>query len=749
MSTRSLGSLTLDLIAKVGGFTQGMDQAARVAASKLKSIEDSAYKAGNALGTAMRIGAGMVAAQASAAAAAIGLAINRMDELSKAAARAQLPIEDFTELEYAGRLSDVAMSDLVTTFGRLAKSQQEALKDTSSQAAAFKQMGVEIKNADGSLRRGKDIFYDLADAYRRFKGSPEALAAGQQIFGRSFQNLIPLMKDGSQGLRDIAAEANELGLVFDQEAGSNAEAFNDNLTRMKELLSGLAIIAASEVLPKLLEITNAMVDWVKESKNAQRIADAFSVSFDLLSIAVNGASVAWELMKLNIGSSVQAMLAAKDALIGLHEASLNMATLGLANGSVMGGLSRAKGVVTDTADLIKSNMDDAYKSVRQSMDGIMRTLNGGGTVDVGKRKSRGAPLPFESPDSVEAGGRAKQRVDKLQQSYDRLMASMSERIGLFGKEGEAARLAYQLEHGELNKLTDAQKEALMVQANKIDQLDREKKAQDELNEARKREVEDMFSWKSNIEDMLSDLEFEYELLKMTNEQREVAVALRYANAEAASEEGRLITDAIRRNQQFAEDQMKIIDGMDAVRSAGADFFLDFASGAQSFKDSMLDALESVRNRLLQMAAEKLFDQLLGAQGTAQTGSAGGFWANMLGAMFKGGRAGGGSVSPGSMYRVNETGMEMVSVGGRDYLMTGGQSGIVSAAGGDMSVRVQPKVEINIENQTGAAMDTSNQSVNWDGEKWVIGIVAKAVGSGKLDRTFGSAFGVRRQGYSGG
>lgn len=44
MSTRSLGQLTLDLIAKVGGFTEPMDKAARNAQKNAQDIENSANK---------------------------------------------------------------------------------------------------------------------------------------------------------------------------------------------------------------------------------------------------------------------------------------------------------------------------------------------------------------------------------------------------------------------------------------------------------------------------------------------------------------------------------------------------------------------------------------------------------------------------------------------------------------------------------------------------------------------------------
>lgn len=48
-----------------------------------------------------------------------------------------------------------------------------------------------------------------------------------------------------------------------------------------------------------------------------------------------------------------------------------------------------------------------------------------------------------------------------------------------------------------------------------------------------------------------------------------------------------------------------------------------------------------------------------------------------GMLFGGGKASGGSVSPNSMYQVNELGMEMITVSGNDYLLTGNKSGNIT------------------------------------------------------------------------
>jgi hypothetical protein len=74
---------------------------------------------------------------------------------------------------------------------------------------------------------------------------------------------------------------------------------------------------------------------------------------------------------------------------------------------------------------------------------------------------------------------------------------------------------------------------------------------------------------------------------------------------------------------------------------------------------------------------------------------GGFWSSLIGAVFGGGRASGGPVSAGGLYRVNEDGPELLNVGNQSYLMMGNRGGTVtpnSQLGGKtqiINVNVQP------------------------------------------------------------
>lgn len=65
------------------------------------------------------------------------------------------------------------------------------------------------------------------------------------------------------------------------------------------------------------------------------------------------------------------------------------------------------------------------------------------------------------------------------------------------------------------------------------------------------------------------------------------------------------------------------------------------------------------------------------------------------------RASGGTTKPNSMYRVNEQGIEMLSVGGKDYLMNGAQQGRITPAG-QVGSTVTYAPQINIDSRTDQA-----------------------------------------------
>lgn len=658
--SRSLGSLTVDLIARTFGFEQGMDKAARTAEKRMKEIEARAKKFGAVVGTALVAGAGIVANQ-------LRNTINQMDELSKAAQRASLPTEEFSKLAYAGELADVSIQDLQASLGRLAKAQADAEKSTSTQGRIFDALGIATKNAEGNLRSTYEVFLDFADAFQEYQGSPEIVAAGLNIFGRSFQNLIPLLKDGSEGLKAAGIEAEQLGLVLSDEAGRQAEQFNDDLTRLQSALTGLWREVASQVLPQLVQLSGEFVKAAKDGETMKNIADQLAQSLrDVADTAVFFYNLISRLGEL------------RSLLAGLEN---TLSKFSLGNLSGIGDQVRSLLPEWLYSPIGGSRPAPAAAPGREMDPTLGAPLS---PAELSARNSRLRRISGAFGDTQRAGSAGKskeqQEADQLKRAYDSLIESMDERIALFGKEGEAAKVRYETENGSLKALSDELKATAIARAEQYDQMVLMKELQDAADDAVNKETEAYRDQQKAIREFIGDLEFELALIGMTNIEREKAIALRYANVDAMSEEGRQIGTLIEQIQRASEVESYWMD----VQSSMEDAFYDFATGAKNAKDALGDFLDAIYSESIRAASKYFSEQLTNmfkGSGTSGGDSAGwGGFASWIGSIFGGGKASGGWAKANTMYEVNESGLEMATVRGRDYLLTGGSGAQITPAG---------------------------------------------------------------------
>lgn len=259
--SKSLGTLTLDLVAKIGGFVDGLSKAERESKKRMDGIKKSVAGVGAALGA---LGAGAAVGTAALVKSQIDLA----DAFSKQSSILGIAIEDLSALSYAADLSDVSNKQLETSITKLNKAMKDSLEGTGAGAEAFKVLGVNVKNADGTLRDSYSVFTDVADAFAGMEDGATKAALAQEIFGKSGTKLIPLLNGGAEGLADMRREAEQLGQVIDSDTGKAAEEFNDNLTRLQKVVSGTGNQLAKELLPSLVEFT----DLIKDEKTQESIA---------------------------------------------------------------------------------------------------------------------------------------------------------------------------------------------------------------------------------------------------------------------------------------------------------------------------------------------------------------------------------------------------------------------------------------------------------------------------------------------
>jgi len=679
--TNSLGRLTLDLVVKAGAFTAGMTAAERQAQKSLSAIEKRAYKFGETLGVALKAGAVAATAALTAVAAAVGTAINRADEMRDLSIRTGVATEKLSEYAYAAKQTGTDIDGLSRGLKLLAKNAAEAADAGSGRGKLFAALGINVKDAAGNLKQLDQLLPEIADKFKGLEDGTTKAALAQELFGKSGLDLIEFLNQGSAGLQEAGDKAKSLGIIISGETAAAADEFNDKLGDLRAIAEGFALQLAAELLPRLIDLADRFNASAKEGEllgtTVKDVGSAFDLfagqmkksdevgnSFRLMMTQVNGTirvlkSSLGDLLDMDFSRFFKKLVEAQKRSTAAVLAGFGVQPANTPNPNARAGSRRRGGG--------PMNMTPGVSAVDEAA--VLAALAGNGTT-----KPKGAKSGKSD---------AEKEADKLKAAYDRMNESLTEQIGTFGMVGEAAKLRYELEHGELSKLTDAEKESLIVKAEKLDAMNLEKELQDAAAKAVRQETEAFEENQKAYKKLISDMEFENSIIGLGNAAREKAIALRYAGVEAMSAEGQEISALIDKNIQLRESYGFIEDVKDGL----SDMFVDFASGAKSAKEAFGDFADELFKRALQFVADKAIDAMFDAfNGDGKIGgqdsSGGGMWANIFGAFagaFGGGKASGGPVLPGKFYRVNESGMEGLTVNGKDYLMTGSQSGVVTPA----------------------------------------------------------------------
>lgn len=199
--------------------------------------------------------------------------------------------QQLQEFAYASELIDVSVDTLQGSLTKLTNNMQDTMNGTGNAKASFDKLGVSVINAvDGSMRSANDVFYETIDALGQVKNETERDAMAMDIFGRSAQDLNPLIIQGSKTLKEYADEAHNVGYVLDDEALSALGAVDDAYQRLQNTQEGVKNQLSAEFAPYLEEFYGDVTTMVKDGGKALKdsgIVDSFGMLLDTVGDILN------------------------------------------------------------------------------------------------------------------------------------------------------------------------------------------------------------------------------------------------------------------------------------------------------------------------------------------------------------------------------------------------------------------------------------------------------------------------------
>ena len=208
------------------------------------------------------------------------------DEILTQSAVTGLSTEALQEYQYAAELVDVSLDTLTSSQTKMIRSMDAARRGSKEQAEAFDKLGISVQNADGTLRDAQDVFGDAIDALGAISNETERDAIAMTIFGRSARDLNPLIKAGSDGLRELAQEAHNVGYVMSEEALDALGAVDDQVQRMNRSNEALKNQIAVGMAPAVENLMKKGTDFfvrLQEAAEGSGILEVFGALLDVVS----------------------------------------------------------------------------------------------------------------------------------------------------------------------------------------------------------------------------------------------------------------------------------------------------------------------------------------------------------------------------------------------------------------------------------------------------------------------------------
>lgn len=228
-----------------------------------------------------------------AAGAAVKFAAEFQDTTIKAARAAGMASQAFSSLAYAAGLGGVSADTL-------GKSMSKLQNPTDDAARTFRDLGIQMRDASGKVRDQEALLGDLADKFERIDSPVTKSQAAIRIFGEEGAKMVSVLEGGSKSLSDARKEAYAFGQTVSEQAGKNAEQFNDNLSKVTKGLTGFRNVVSesaiemanqSGALEAVQNVLKSSIEWwrslSKETQNTILKAGAIAAGFGAVLLALS------------------------------------------------------------------------------------------------------------------------------------------------------------------------------------------------------------------------------------------------------------------------------------------------------------------------------------------------------------------------------------------------------------------------------------------------------------------------------
>ncbi len=474
MAGKSLGTLTIDLVAKVGGFVSGMDKAERASAKWSKQVQDDVAKSSAALAG---IGAAAIAAGLAVGASGFQLlksTSRQIAETDRWAKSLQLSTQELLAWQFAAEKAGVSGDQMADIFKDIGDKIGDAVLNKSGEAVdALNALGLSAEKLS-KVSPDKQLLA-IGESLGKISTNAEKTTILESL-GNDLSKLLPLFDNNNQKLKQFIDLAKDYGVAPDPSSIDDLVKVNQLFEDMEAQVAGLKIEIAAGLakvdLTPLQGSLDKLHDVLTDPLVLQGISDLVSEVAQLAGWLVKAAAGAGQLAA-STGNRFAA-LSGKIDLTNIDQVNERIEYLQKILEGKKGFYSQSEsmfGWITGVDDSAKA-LNDELQSLIETRDKFSKSSKSVLPLQVA---TVGTDNPFSLPPGGTNGKPVKTPTSKTENAFNSRLLDLQKQAALIETTGkktaevtELEKINFDITSGNLKKLSEAQKEQLRTAAKALD-----------------------------------------------------------------------------------------------------------------------------------------------------------------------------------------------------------------------------------------------------------------------------------------
>jgi hypothetical protein len=304
--------IDVSIFDKLVGSGESIGAAFQGATTSAAGFGGAAITLGAAL-AGVGVAVGLVVAGISAGISVIKESISAYQQSAEELRKMQMQLggstEEVSKLLQAAQLTGTQINHLAAGIGMFEKKMVDfelrmavGSEESHEFERALKVLGVEIKDADGTLRPLNDVLMDSADRFKELGPGVTTTGLAMNLFGRSGRQVLPFLMEGADGLQRFMEIAEKTGSVLTTKDTKAAYELQQAMTELDMSVQGVKNTLAREFVPAAEWVVSALSEIVQGMRG---------VINHFISGAASGAAYIETLIKT--GSAIKAAAAMTEA----------------------------------------------------------------------------------------------------------------------------------------------------------------------------------------------------------------------------------------------------------------------------------------------------------------------------------------------------------------------------------------------------------------------------------------------------